>query len=325
MPSSLDPARRAALVGSKLATIVADAGAEVAAAPAALGTGAAVVDHEGTAWVLLGDQPARGLGGALGWAVRRGAVRLHVIAESGTGTLLRRAAGLTFPVRVSHLEGRVLVEALAEPLAEPQEAPERHRALVPLIVEGGALPVEEHGVVAGEVHGLEVCRVVDDPVTGEVRLEVGVGAHDRETFQMLHGDRPTVEALAGVVRSVAAHRAVGAAQHPLNQLAASRLLRSRLLADPELLGVGELHAVAPPIARTNVKDQVPCVALAPSTATLVVCTHGVELDAVPYACDALTVHPADRCVIAAPERDVLEIQHALAALVRTPTRFVGVP
>ena len=61
------------------------------------------------------------------------------------------------------------------------------------------MPNVEHGVVTGEVRGLEVCRVVDDPHTGAVRLEVGVGAHDREAFTIMHGDVPTVDALAGVV------------------------------------------------------------------------------------------------------------------------------
>ncbi len=59
------------------------------------------------------------------------------------------------------------------------------------------------------MRGLEVCRVVDDPATGAVRLEVGVGAHDREAFAIMHGDVPTVEALAGVVRAVAEHRRTG--------------------------------------------------------------------------------------------------------------------
>ena len=68
--------------------------------------------------------------------------------------------------------------------------------------------------------GLEVCRVVDDPVSGEVRLEVGIGAHDRETFQMLHGDRPKVEALADVVRTVAAPREPALPPHPLKHLGA---------------------------------------------------------------------------------------------------------
>ncbi len=54
----------------------------------------------------------------------------------------------------------------------------------------------EHGVLVGEVRGLEVCRVVDDPHLGTTRLEVGVGAHDREAFQMLHGDVPAIELLA---------------------------------------------------------------------------------------------------------------------------------
>ena len=55
----------------------------------------------------------------------------------------------------------------------------------------------EHGVLLGEVDGLEVCRVV--LVDGVAHLEVGVGRHDREAFALMHGDVPPAEALVGVV------------------------------------------------------------------------------------------------------------------------------
>ena len=54
---------------------------------------------------------------------------------------------------------------------------------------------------------------------------------------------PHYEALADVVRAVAHHRRDGAPQHPLNQLAASRRLRARLLANPALVGAAALVVV----------------------------------------------------------------------------------
>ena len=143
----------------------------------------------------------------------------------------------------------------------PAGAAPAHLALVDTIVAGGAEPTVEHGVVTGEVRGLEVCRVVDDPHTGAVRLEVGVGAHDREAFTIMHGDVPTVEALAGVVRAVDEHRRTGAAQHPLSRLVPERLLRWQLIQDPALLGLAAVERVEPPLPRPNVKDRVPCVAV----------------------------------------------------------------
>lgn len=323
MSSVIDPARRAALVGAQLTALLADHGAVPVAPSVGMGSGAAAIDQHGAAWVLAGDQPDRSLGAALAWAVRRDASSIHLIAPSGTGLLARRAAGLAMPIRVSHLEGRTLIDAMAEPLPVATEVPMAHRAFAAEIVAGGAVPVEEHGVLAGEVAGLEVCRVVADAGTGAVRLEVGVGAHDRETFQVLHGDRPTVEALTDVVRFVSRHR-VGAAPHPLKQLAASRFLRHRLVARPGLIGVGQLVLVEPPLPRANLKHEVPCVAYSAGDDTLVVCTHGVDLDAVPYACDALAAHPARSCIIVAPLRDVIDVQQRLAALVLVPTRFIGV-
>jgi hypothetical protein len=321
--SVLDPGRRAALVAAQLAALLADHGVSAAAAPTALGTGAAAIDEQGVAWVLVVDQPERGLGPALGWSLRHEAAGLHLIAPSGTGLLARRAAQLSVPVRVSHLEGRTLLDAVPEPLPGPVDVPRAHLAFEAEIVAGGAFPVVEHGVLAGEVAGLEVCRVVTDPAAGGVRLEVGVGAHDRETFQMMHGDRPAVEALSEVVQFVSNHR-TGQAPHPLKQLAASRLLRHLLVSRPELLGLDELHPVEPPLPRANLKDEVPCVAGSTAAEVLVVCTTGIDLDAIPFACDALLAHPAAQCVVAAPQRDVIDIQHRLAATVRVPTRIVGV-
>ena len=118
---------------------------------------------------------------------------------------------------------------------------EAHLAFVDDIEAAGARSVVEHGVVTGEVRGLEVCRVVDVD-TGDgaaVRLEVGVGPHDREAFAVIHGDVPTREALAGVVAAVGAARGVDAPGHPLNRLAPERLLRWRLEQEPWLVGHGD--------------------------------------------------------------------------------------
>ena len=322
-------ARRAALLAAKLAALVRDEiGVDTPIDVAGFGGGAgAVVD--GSAWVLLDEHPDRSLGGAIAWTIRRGAGSLRVLAERGTGVLARRAEMFTLPIQVVHVDGRARIPAIAEPLPSVVAAPDRHLSFREVIEAGGARPVEEHGILIGEVHGLEVCRVVDDPVTGDARLEVGVGAHDRETFQMLHGDRPTVEALADVVRSVTEHRSVGAPQHPLNLLAASRLLRSRLIERPELLHAASIRAVEPPVPRANVKDQTPCVAIAtvraadggPSMDVPVVCTTGIDLEVVPWATDVARVYGQDRVWIAAPARDVIDIQERLAALARVPFLF----
>jgi hypothetical protein len=202
-----------------------------------------------------------------------------------------------------------------------------HEAFRDMIVEGGATPVMEHGVLRGEVNGLEVCRVVTDEFTGAFRLEVGVGAHDRETFQLLHGDRPKVEALAGVVEAVAPHRRPGAAGHPLNRLARSRAVRARLMADPSLIGATSVAPVDPPVPRTNVKDDPPCVALAliGGRPTTVVCSAGVDLDVIPYAADARLVTGAERCIVVVPAGDDLRIQYDLAALLAEPIVIVALP
>ena len=148
---------------------------------------------------MLEDGPERGLGPALAWALRQEPTALHVLAERETGLLARRAEAFAFPIGVWHVDERTLLPGVAEPIMAPTAPRPEHVALMPTIEIGGAQPVVEHGVVLGEVRGLEVCRVVDDVATGAVRLEVGVGAHDREAFAIMHGDVPTESALRGVV------------------------------------------------------------------------------------------------------------------------------
>lgn len=327
-----DPARRAALNNIKLRALVRehlghDIGDTSATAPVPFGRGAALV-IDGTAWILLDDQPERGLGAALAWVTRQPAAReVALIGDAATGVLARRAALFTLPIAVWHAVDRVLVPALVEPYPEPAPIDPAHEALRSLIVEGGAEPLVEHGVLVGEVRGLEVCRAVTDAVTGEVRLEVGVGAHDREAFLMLHGARPTVEALADVVDAVARHREVGAALHPLNRFGAERFLRWLAIGDPGRLGAAALAPADPPVVRTNIKDPVPCVALGTAvdgSPMVVVCSTGIDLDLIPFAVDAREMHAPDaELVIVVPPRDVNPVTEAIAAMAAVPPRIVA--
>lgn len=320
---------RSALNGVKLRALA--GGGE----PEALGTGAALRLGD-AAWVLLDDQPERRLGAALAWALRQGATSLDVVADAGTGVLARRAAEFAFPIKVWHVEGRELLEAVPEPFADVPGLPEHHESFRDLIAEGGATPRVETGTLVGEVAGLEVCRVVDDPALGTTRLEVGVGAHDREAFQMLHGDVPAAESLARIVAVVAEHRRPGAPPHPLNRLAAERLLRSRLEADPGLVGADRLTAAEPPVPRPNLKDPVPCVAAGVSASgdpLVVVCSSGVDLDLIPYAADARLAYSGRQpgvgeggrveLVVVTPRRDRIEVVERLAGLLSGGVRLAA--
>jgi hypothetical protein len=322
--------RHGRLVGIKLRALVGDhLGRMIDAQPAPFAPGAALLVGR-SAWVFLETEPERRLGSALAWAIRHDADELHVVAEAGTGTLARRAAEFTIPISVWHAEGRLLLPAIAAPVVAPVAADAEHLRFNDLIVEAGATPVVEHGVVFGEVRGLEVCRVVGDPNLGTVRLEVGVGPPDREAFQLIHGDVPPVEALARVVDAVTKYRDVDVPQHPLNRVARERFLRWRLEQAPDLVGAVSLAPVAPPIPRRNVNDVGACSAIglgATGHTVLAVCSTGVDLDVIPYAADArlaATGGGAVVCapgvgegvlhvVVALPSRDLVPLAYDLAA------------
>lgn len=318
-----DSNRLAGLRAVKLAALVRDHLSAVEAGTAALQPGefaaGAALMHGDEAWVLVEDRhsamPAAGLGGPLVWAMRRGARRLHVVVESGAASLARRATGFSLPVQAWTALGRSLDAATAVPLRAPAEVPSAHLAFEDVIEAAGAESVIEHGVLCGEVLGLEVCRVVDDPDTGSVRLDIGIGDHDREAFRLLHGERPPAEALADVVATVGMHRRDPTDAHPLARLARERLLRAAVIGCPAAVGASSVAACPPPEPRPNLKDPVPCMAIADvgDSRRLLVFSTGVDLDAVPACVDARLATGIVDCALVVPVRDAIPAQRMLAA------------
>lgn len=326
--------RHGRLVGIKLRALVRDhLSDDTIGEPAAFAPGAALL-HVDSAWVYLDDRPQQRLGAALAWALRAGAGSLNAIAEAGSGVVARRAAEFDYPITVWHNEGRELWPAVPEPHTPPTAVPESHQALRDVIAAGGAEPVVEQGVLAGEVRGLEVCRVVDDPVTGEPRLDVGIGHHDREAFAMMHAAVPTAESLARVVAAVGEQRRLDAPPHPFNRLARERLVRWQLIDDPSLVAAVTLRTADPPIPRTNLTDAVPCVATGSDREgrhVIVVCSVGVDLDLIPFAADARLADRAgsedaagSRLVVVTPSRDRIAITERLAGLLRSACELASI-
>ena len=132
--------------------------------------------------------------------------------------------------------------------------------------------------------------------------------------------------LARVVGAVSPHRADGADPHPFNQFAAERLHRWRICNDPASIGCASLSPADPPVMRTNLKDAVPCcaVAVVGGVPTAVVCTTGIDLDAVPFAVDARRALGLEACILAMPARDAIQVQRDLAALAAPPISIVPV-
>ncbi|MBK9179290.1 MAG: hypothetical protein IPM45_06875 [Acidimicrobiales bacterium] len=321
-----EPERRAALLAAKLRVLAATGAGAPGDAETATFPGGAALHAGGRGWVLAEDRPQRALGPALAWARRNGVSDLQLLAAGAAGLLARRAALFRVPPRVWAIEGTGLVAAVPAPLDPPARLDPRAAALAEVIAGAGADPVVERGVLVGEVAGLEVARVVVE--ADEVRLQVGVGRHDREAFQQLHGDRPTAEALAGVVATVRRHRVEATRPHPLHRLAAERALRARIIARPGLVGAAHLVPVDPPVARTNLKEPVPAVAggTDPAGRPMVVVTSvGIDLDLVPFAADArLADGRGARLVLAVPARDAHPITRELAGALVEPAEVVTV-
>lgn len=267
-------------------------------------------------WALVLRSPISGLGPALLWMNKHNLNQMNVMVEFNAGVIARRARLFALNINIWSVVGNELVAAAASPIDQPIVVPAEHLLFAEIIERCGATVIAEHGVLSGEVLGLEVCRVVDDPAAElGARLEIGVGLHDRQLFQMINGRIPTVENLTKVVQLVLEVRRDRAVQHPLNRLGAERYLREMLIANPHLIGADYLQRAEPPVARLNLKDAIPCVAIGhKSGADLVaVCSAVVDPDLVPFAADArLAVRPDAELVLAVAPNNVFPSMNVLA-------------
>lgn len=365
-PVGSDPERRARLLGVQLQAVVREHlatagghGPELVPAPFALGAALRAGDD---AWVLLDGaaDDGRGLGPALLYGSRAGAGALNIVTTEGSGesaaVMARRAKAFAFAVTVWQLDGRRLRRAQPAPVEPPLDPRPEHLAHAADIEAAGAAVAVEHGVVAGEVRGLEVCRVVDvdiavggsepsGPATAAaVRLDVGVGVHDREAFAVIHAGVPTADALARVVSAVAAVRNVDVPAHPLNRLAPERFVRWRLEQEPWLVGMATVRPASPPVPRRNLKERAACTARGQrldGADAVIVCSVGVDLDVIPYAADArLGAHVGPsvgsagagggpgtgiETIVVVPARDLVGATRELADLLRQPVSLVALP
>ncbi len=360
---------RPELLGIKLRALVGGQWGPQALSQLATFPGGAAGHGNGSAWVLADRRPERSLGPALAWARQAGADHLHLLVEAGGGSLARRASAFAAAPQVWWVRGRALDPAGAEPLS-PSGVPASDggggsgtlagltERLVPAVRAIGAdLVAHPDGTLRVEVLGLEVARMVRkagvDPGSPSLRLEVGVGHHDRQAHRMVAGhdldaehlddlDGPAAAALDQVVTQVRSHRRAQAPSHPANQLAPERWLRAVLVARPDLVGASSLAAVELPTLPSAFGDPAPAAALGTDGdggAVLVVCSTGVDLDLVPAAADARLARSVElgslgragdraevpRLVLALPAADDLPVTRALAAALAEPAEVRPVP
>ncbi|MBV9660310.1 MAG: hypothetical protein JO337_04055 [Acidimicrobiales bacterium] len=241
------------------------------------------------AWVLIDDGAVSRLGPALAWAWRAGASAVDVLVEGelASGTVARRASAFSEPPSVWTVQGRSISPAVPSPIvADPVSPP---AWAVSLLTSQGVEVVMEHGLLRGEVLGLEVARLVGD------HLEVGVGRHDRAARAEMRPDENVSEALAETVRVVRSLRVRDAAAHPANTLARSRWLRSVMCSAPEPFGFASLRPVAPPMPWFDLPEAgaAPCVVVSlAGAAAVVICSEGIDLDVVPTAADCWLMYGA---------------------------------
>ena len=323
--------QRAGLHRSKLTGLVRRAfpDVEIVDQPTTFNTGAGLVIDD-VAYVLIADHKVDPLGAALAWALQRNATTLELIVDEPGETLAARTAGLSYQARAWRAVGTELAPVddvdLAPIGGADPDAP-AYVALRETIRSSGCDVLVEHGVMLGEVLGLEVARVVTE-VDGSLTTRVGVGLYDQEAHALMHASEMIEARLEQVVAEVRSHRNGDVAPHPLNRAARERWLRSLVLADPTLVGLSSASAIDPLKVRGGVREAQPVAAMgiANDERVLVVASSGVDLGLVSAAAGYLhrLDAPADRIVLLLPERDHHEIIGRQAGLLAAPADLVSI-
>jgi hypothetical protein len=268
--------------------------------------------------VAVGDPPAGGSAGAVVTAGMAGSAGCAAVVA-------RRASQFSPPPSIWRVEGRSVapVDAAPHPSATSGPGAEWER----LLQEHGVEPVLEHGVLYGEVLGLEVARVVASP-QGAWRLSVGVGRHDRRAHEDLLAGGDAGAVLDDVVRTVRSRRRPGAGTHPATTLARERWLRAVVVGNPSLVGARQLRPVAAATPRADLLQPAPAPAVGldcDGSDLVVVCSVGVDVDLVPAAADARSLHaPGARLLIVVPEGDDYASTRDLAGALREPAEVATV-
>ena len=326
--SATAPDRRQQLLRLSLRAVVADLTGDQGELVASDVPGGAWLVRGDTLWARLDERPHRAIGSVIALALREGVERLEVLvgAEDAAPIVARRARQWNLPISVRHLDERtpVAVEPAAHVIAPT--VPEAHLAFTEAISAAGADPVVAHGALTAQFRGLEIARVIDD---GDgARLEVGVGANDREAFRELHIGEAPEAALARVVRAVAGHRVDGARPHPFTTMSPEGYLASALRADPGVVGVGNLALTGSAVAPVGAVDAGPVMLI--GGGRLFACTTGVDLGAMPDALDTLDAMVATgeisdpALTVIVPSRNRLPVLDRLAAAAVAPVPILQI-
>jgi hypothetical protein len=339
--SGIDPQRRDGLHQAKLAALIRSRWAmtDLVVPDGISAPGPALVDDSTTArrgWVLVDPNTQGALGGALTWGLRHGVADLVVIVgdqvlragDPGAAVLARRAELFRSSAQVWEIDGRDVRRATAAPPDAPAGTGGLAGAdgLADLMRAHGVDPVVEHRVLLGEVLGLEVARTVSGP--DGLRLEVGVGLHDREARAEMRPGQSVAEALDEIVAVVRRWRAPEGERHPANLLARERWLRSLVMGRPALVGARWLDPVAPIFPRGDLRRTVPAVAAGEGRdgrPVIAVCSTGVDLDLVPVAADHRHLAgDAPRLVLVMPQGDDVRATRDLVESLVDPAEIMTV-
>lgn len=310
---------------------------------AQLGDGEPSPEVRGALTVMVAGESAFGLieagdpgplASAILWASRQGCDRLSLMVDDKAADATRYASYFVNrapATSVLAVQGSTAVSVEPAPIPERVEAPEIPEDLLRVLRSQRLEIVVEHGVVRGEVFGLEVARLVRWPAShggdDELHLEAGVGRFDRDAVAAVNADISPGDALARTVEMVRKHRYPGATVHPLQLLSRERWLRSSLVNDPGRVGAAKLEPIAMTTEANGMRDAHPAAAYGErpdGRPVLVVCSTGIDMATVPLAADLrASLDPSADLVIAVPERDRHSATVELAAMLEGQVDVLG--
>ncbi len=262
---------------------------------------------------------------AIALATETNELQTNLVVDNSEPVLLQQTHGLNAEIILWIIDDDRVVQHPDSAIEERTEINVLGEDFKELLKASGCDVVQEHGVLKGEIKGLEVARVVIND-EGQQVLQVGVGAYDQEAHKILDSQQTPEEKLFRVISQVMEYRNQKSEPHPLNRVARAKWMITEIVTSPKNFGLEEVQSLSMLEEVDTVTENHPAAAIGRTGAgsVLIVASSGIDLQTIPVAAGLLASTGAEEVWIALSPKDRHPAIINSARYLKAPSRFIEI-
>ncbi|MEE2682544.1 MAG: hypothetical protein VYD77_01255 [Actinomycetota bacterium] len=252
-------------------------------------------------------------------------LQTNLVVDKREAVLLQQTHGLSAEITLWIVDNDRVVQHPDSVIDERREINVLSEDFKELLKASGCDVVQEHGVLKGEIKGLEVARVVIND-EGQQVLRVGVGAYDQEAHKIFDSQQTPEEKLFRIVSQVMEYRNQKSEPHPLNRAARAKWMIAEIIATSENFDLEEVQPLSMLEEIDTVTESHPAAAIGRTGAgsVLIVASSGIDLQTIPVAAGLLVSTGAEEIWIALSPKDRHPAIINAARYLKAPSRFIEI-